>query len=205
MKKLPTRVLKLGGSLLSLPDIGWRTRSWLASQEPAENRIIAGGGEIVEAVRDLATVHPLPDDYWHWLCIDLLQSTFSLACRLFPDADAVETTDQFLRLFDLGRDAKQNCAIVNPAAFYTKTNHRSLPLMLPESWDTTSDSIAALLARMLNAEELVLLKSCGPLEADYPPASESSRDPLDPVVDAYFDQAIEFIPRVRLVNLRADT
>ena len=45
------RVIKLGGSLLTLPDLRTRFEEWLKAQPLALNLLICGGGELVEAVR----------------------------------------------------------------------------------------------------------------------------------------------------------
>ena len=66
----------------------------------------------------------------------------------------------------------------------------------PRSWDVTSDSIAAQLARRLGAVELVLLKS------GLPPRGSDVRDATAAgYVDAHFPQASRAV-RVRCVDLR---
>jgi hypothetical protein len=67
---------------------------------------------------------------------------------------------------------------------------------LPHTWAATSDSIAARLARLVSARELVLLKSCDP------PAAGAG---VSGYVDACFHQASVGIAQVRLANLRAET
>ncbi len=76
---------------------------------------------------------------------------------------------------------------------------------LPESWDVTSDSIAAVLARFLDATELTLLKSA------LPPTQTTLTQLMDlEFVDRYFEEAIttteteqlSSIGRIKFVNLR---
>ena len=70
---------------------------------------------------------------------------------------------------------------------------------LPHSWDVTSDSIAARLAVLAGADELVLLKSGLPAGSlTLAQAAETG------YVDRYFPVAAAGVPRVRCVNLRAD-
>ena len=73
---------------------------------------------------------------------------------------------------------------------------------LPESWEVTSDSIAAHLAEKLSADELVLLKSMLPERAAAPRELAAAE-----IVDEFFPRAAERFwaavnGRVRLVNLR---
>ena len=67
---------------------------------------------------------------------------------------------------------------------------------LPESWDVTSDSIAARLAEIIAADELVLLKSA--------PAAPGLLHEIAAAgyVDNFFPQAAEGLMRVRFANLR---
>ena len=45
------RVVKVGGSLLDLPQLPQKLRMWLAAQSPAHNVLVVGGGPLVEQVR----------------------------------------------------------------------------------------------------------------------------------------------------------
>ena len=67
---------------------------------------------------------------------------------------------------------------------------------LVRNWSATSDSIAARLAVVLNADELVLLKSVTPTVDSVSAAVEAH------IVDSYFLQLASEVPRIRIVNLR---
>lgn len=70
---------------------------------------------------------------------------------------------------------------------------------LPASWDVTSDSIAAYVASVLQADELILLKSC------LPDGDSHMRDLAEVgYVDRYFPKAGQNIRHIRCVNLRAE-
>jgi hypothetical protein len=68
---------------------------------------------------------------------------------------------------------------------------------LPHNWDVTSDSIAARLAVLACAHELVLLKSSLPR-----PEATRSEMAQAGYVDRYFPQAAVGVPIIRCVNLR---
>jgi aspartokinase-like uncharacterized kinase len=101
-------------------------------------RIVPGGGAFADAVRAADRRFGLTDAAAHRMAI-LGMEQFGLLLRdLLPDS---------------ARDA-----VVMPA---------SLPLdELPESWDVTSDSIAAWFAGHAGADRLVLVKQTGGLFAD---------------------------------------
>jgi hypothetical protein len=90
--------------------------------------------------------------------------------------------------------------IFDPARFLKTTEPIVDGDRLPASWDVTSDSIAARIARLLNARELVLLKSCLPPEQA---ATTEFRAQSD-YVDRGFRRFAAELPRIRFVNLRDD-
>lgn len=189
------RVVKLGGSLLDLPDLVPRFRRWLKSNPPGKTMIVVGGGQIVDVVRGLDRIHRLDAGFAHWLCVDLLAKTAEVAAKLFPEFGVISRADH-LREFVHAPD-NPGTHIVQVSAFY---NREPTNMTLPESWDTTTDSIAALLALDVQAEELVLLKSRGP---------ESARTELTAwaeagLVDPYFPHVAAGIPVVSIYNLREE-
>jgi len=178
------RVIKLGGSLLDLPDLRDRLSLFLNELQPRlPSLVLVGGGGIVEAVRAYNRLWQLNETDCHWLSVRLMNSTANLLKLLFPDWALIESP---LALADwlsqakneildqspqselssaavsseksgiLGTKSKCQPAIVAPDAFYSPVLNSDA---LPKNWDTTSDSISALLARLVEAEELILLKS----------------------------------------------
>ncbi len=187
----PIRVLKLGGSLLR--QSGWPTQleGWLAEQPGvAVNLLIVGGGEMINAMRELSGVHPLDTAAMHWRCVRLLHATFQIAAELLPSWRQIVTTGEFVQHRGWG-DVQGNFLLAVDA-FY----HPQGELRLPENWDTTTDTIAAALAQLTRATELVLLKSCS--VAKQQAWSElASRG----VVDRAFPTVAANVPRIRLIQL----
>jgi len=156
------RVIKLGGSLLSNPETPLRIGRWLepdpARQKEAEpssvfNIWVVGGGELVDTVRDWDAKFSLEPEPLHWLCVDLMDINARLLAAWFPKwpirghqiSSHQQTAPQQSNQILLNRD-------------WLSRHENSLP----KSWATTSDSIAAALADSIDANELVLLKSCPP-------------------------------------------
>ncbi|WP_439631882.1 hypothetical protein [Gemmata sp.] len=161
-------VVKVGGSLYDHPLLGPGFKSYLDSLAPAEVWLVPGGGDIVEAIRKLDAAHALGDDACH-----------ALAVR------GMELAGEFLHeLIGFGSDrvsfpALDRCAV-------------------PHSWDVTSDSIAARIARDYSAERLVLLKSID-APAGTPWAAAADRG----WVDRYFPTVIAGAAfPVEVVNFR---
>jgi hypothetical protein len=88
--------------------------------------------------------------------------------------------------------------IVFDAQRWLVETERSQPgVRLTHDWHSTSDSIAARLARVLNADELVLLKSTElPAGSDWCVAADQG------FVDEHFHRLAAELPGVRWVNLR---
>ncbi len=194
------RVIKVGGSLCSWQGLGDGIRGWLAAHSvpPATNLLVVGGGTLVDVVRDWDETHRLSEAFSHWTSIRLLRTTTQLVHELCPELTLLETPEQLQQFVEQTRNSSptsSRAALVQAAAYYGMPGQPTLP----ESWDVTSDSLAALLAGQLDAEELVLLKSC---------AAAGDSDSLEAWsqaggVDPQFSSLVHPGCRVRWVNLRA--
>jgi aspartokinase-like uncharacterized kinase len=183
----PLRVIKLGGSLLDWPELPHRFRRWLAAQPPAASIVIVGGGPLVDGLRTVDRAHRLPLEASHWLAIRAMSLTAELAAGLLPEAMLIHALDQIQRT----ADAPPQILDVEPLL----RAEQGSATELPSSWDVTSDSITAHVARLLGATEVVLLKST------LPETTSTGGANLSGYVDAYFPIAARgFV--VRAVNLR---
>ncbi len=200
------RVVKLGGSLLTLPGLKATFGNWLSRQPVARNLVIVGGGDMVEAVRTLDSIHHLPSYLTHWSSIDLMHTTCSLAQAILGIAEMVDrpsTLEQWLQLGDSG--AQQNAiALVSPRAYRSSIAESGLP----ETWDMTSDSISAWFADKIGASELIVLKSG--LGGDWTSKTGGGLTHAEVlgfahrgVVDRLFPQFASGVPSVRIEALAA--
>ena len=194
--RIPIRVVKVGGSLFDLADLSDRLRRWLKQQSPAHHVLVAGGGALVEKVREWNKNEPIDDVAAHWMCIDLMTVTAHLLHARLPEVALVE--DDLLLCQRVGF---RDCTIFGPAA-WMRHSESSLPgITLPANWEVSSDSIAARLAIVLHADEFVLLKSVLP-------ADEIGNDMNALVGAGYVDpmmaQFAKELPPVRIVDFRLD-
>ena len=151
------RVVKVGGSLLLRDDLLSALPHWLDCQPPAQTLVIVGGGELIDAIRRLDKVRRINPVETHWLCVNLLDSTLELFALWFGWPQ-IANEEEFRRATDRGFSSERP-TLISARSFY----HRDTAISearLPEDWRTTTDSIAALLAQTVDADELVLLKSC---------------------------------------------
>lgn len=193
------RILKVGGSLFDLPDLGPRLERLLAEFPPATNVLIAGGGKIADAVGDLQPKFNLTDDETHWLCIQALGITSEALNRLIPAAQRTAEAIQILRapgpslwIFDVEKMLR------DPSGHQVVTS-------LPQNASVTTDSIAAAVAVALTASELILLKSTDCL--DEPKLSRRERLVRTAslgLVDPHFPVVAKSIIKIGWLNLRAE-
>ena len=199
------RVVKVGGSLLDMQNLGQRLASWLSAQPPAVNLLVVGGGGLVNAVRDLDSKHHFDAEFIHWQCVDLLDKTSAIFDELLPrslEHRLIRQREELSSYLDSYDKQSSSLAVVSPAAFYARGGSEEV---LPSSWDTTTDSISAFLAMSISAAELVLLKSAAPPSAEnveYGGAEHWTELAEHGYVDASFPRIASCVKKIRCVNFR---
>jgi aspartokinase-like uncharacterized kinase len=181
------RVIKLGGSLLGRTDLRPRFDEWLASQRPAKNLIVVGGGSLVEAIRELHHVHRFSAATCHELAIDAMSVTARLVAELL-DLPRLTKLDE-------ARETLRAAAVFDVRDTVWHEEPKTPGIRLEIGWHVTSDSIAARIAQMLGASELVLLKSAPP------PSQDIAALAAQGYVDEFFPRIACELPAVRFVNL----
>lgn len=194
MTRAALRIVKVGGSLFDLPDLRDRLEAWRRQQPPATNIFIAGGGNLAEAIRDLDRRHHLGERDVHWLSIEAMSITAKFL-RSLLHVGLLRTCDE---IEDAVSDNRPSEWVLDPLLFYDEEESCLPGTKLPSAASVTSDSIAARLAEVLHADELVLLKSRLPDSASIAEASTAG------YVDEFFPSIGGTLKRVRCVNLRDD-
>jgi aspartokinase-like uncharacterized kinase len=196
-----TIVYKVGGSLLSHPDLFPRLRAVLdqpvlfASPRPGMERIkpliVVGGGPVADAVRDWHKVHRLGDELAHDLALQSMSFNARLVTRLLPGARMVASRAEGDAAWSDGKVA------VLASAEFVDAEERATRDLLPRSWHVTSDSIAAYVALHWPAAALVMLKSVEVAEeCDLQSAAKEG------LVDPYFPNFARRACSIGWVNLR---
>lgn len=186
-------VAKVGGSLLALPDLATRLREWVAA-ERGPMVLIAGGGPWADLVRRADKRFQFGEEPSHWLAVSTMRTTARLLAAILPEAMLADE-------WPLDRAAliANRVTILDPWEFLQADAVGEFGPPLPQTWQVTSDSIAARLTHVLGARELVLLKSC-PAPPDESPAALAKVG----LVDEYFSRAAQGL-KVRWVDLRSMT
>ena len=187
------RVLKIGGSMLLQDNFATALNRWLDVQPANPTIVIVGGGNLINAVRELERVQPVDQQQVHWTCVDLLTATARFASQWF-DWPLIETQAEWKNGLKEGF-CDDRPVVITPSTFYNAKTPLT-DITLPIGWETTSDSIAALLAHQVQAEELVLLKSC-----PIPPAQTHQQLAGAGIVDASFPGIANRLATVRIEHL----
>jgi aspartokinase-like uncharacterized kinase len=178
------RVVKLGGSVMKL-DYASLLKQWLAREPAAETIVVIGGGDEITNVAKAQQLEEFDDAEAHWLCIEVMRQNSQSLMKRLPHARWLPCCTELAAEAEAG-----SLWILDPWRFMLDDAKQKSPL--PESWDVSSDSIAARLAETIRADELVLLKSRLPRDVRK----------LGRYVDLYFTFAARNLERVRFVNLR---
>lgn len=183
-------VVKLGGSLLDLPELVPRFTGWREEELGPRGVLVVGGGDAADVVRAYDKAFKLDEEAAHWLAVRAMQlNAHCLAavlprCRLVTNAVGCEIAWRAGEL-----------AVIDPLVWLEREHVEGV--LIPHRWTFTSDSIAAHVATRLSARQLTLLKSTLP-KGDCGPECAAGLG----VVDEDFPFACGGVPRVQLVNLR---
>jgi aspartokinase-like uncharacterized kinase len=180
-------VVKIGGGLLAHDgclDTVLDVIADVARDEPL--LIVPGGGPFADAVRDQDARLRLTDAAAHWMAVLAMDQYAHLIVARMRGAVLVSSAAEISVALDAGQ-----VPVLAPYAWLRRDD------ALPHSWQVTSDSIAAWIAREVGASRLTLIK---------PPGSGSGPDS----VDGYFAQvrgplAIDVIPADAVDRLRPAT
>ncbi len=183
-------VIKVGGSLFDLPDLAFRLNAVIAEFGPRV-LMVAGGGKVVDVVRELDLRHQLGDQTAHDLALFGLDFTATLLTAFLPECALISRPMELELNWAGGR-----IPVLKPALFLDAFDQPRADA-LPASWRITSDSIAARAGVILGADRLVLLKSASlPLAATIHDAAWRG------FVDPDFPEVARTIAHVSYINLR---
>ena len=155
--KTPVSVIKVGGSLLDWPELPSRLTRFLQERRQTapgvRDVLICGGGPFVDSVRRLDRVHHLGDYACHRLALQSMDLAATVLLCMLPRAMGVDRTE----MLDLKWKPDDIPLFVTSMILDELEEEQASPL--PQSWDVSSDTIAAWIAGQLKAQSLVLLKS----------------------------------------------
>jgi aspartokinase-like uncharacterized kinase len=185
-------VVKVGGSLFDWPDLRLRLAEWLAWQFPARLLLVPGGGATADVVRAFDRQHGLGEETAHWLALRALTLNAFFLAELLPRAGlhVVRRLDDCPALWDQGR-----VPVIDAHAFGLADEEQ--PGCLPHSWSVTSDALAARVALVAGASQLVLLKS-----VTIPPGLSWDEASRQGFVDDFFPRVAARLADVSALNLR---
>jgi aspartokinase-like uncharacterized kinase len=187
-------VVKVGGSLFDLPDLGVRLAAWLETLGERRVVLVPGGGPTTDVIRGLDRVHGLGEGRSHWLALRALTLNAHFLAGLLAGACVVGGVEEAASAWDAGR-----LPVLDAFAFCREDERRQPAACLPCCWDAGSDAVAARFAVVSGARRLVLLKS-----ADVPAGLDWTEAGRCGLVDLLFASIVEDVPglAVEAVNLR---
>ncbi|MEO8634389.1 MAG: aspartate kinase [Gemmatimonadales bacterium] len=168
--------IKIGGSLSHLPGALAAVGQALAASATRQRIVvIPGGGPFADVVRTFDAAHALSHSAAHWMAIlGMDQYAFALADKT-PGSRVVEDSAGITTAH-----AAHLVPILAPSRWLRAADE------LPHRWEVTSDSLAAYIAMLLGAEDLVLVKPVGSGDA---------------LVDPYFSRALAAGTRWRVLGI----
>jgi len=173
-------VFKVGGAALFHP-VGFQKQLLRRLEEFPNDQIllVAGGGDLVESMRSLHKIYPtMSTETMHWRCIDLLGYSLDICNELMPLNGAVHSNADFHELLSVA--PKSGTHWIRVTSFYSLELISSIPEeWRPSSdWNTTTDVIAWLLAKLVSADTLVLMKQCS-IDPEWSLAEAAGRGVVD--------------------------
>lgn len=183
-------VVKLGGSLLTLPDIPDRLCRLLEATDGLP-LLIAGGGGLADQIRSLDAIHHWPAEASHALATRTLSVTAHVVASWNPRFVVVDSLSETQAVWSRG-----DVPVFDSSRRLLEQGDISA---LPAGWHVTSDSIAAWCTLQWGGERLVLAKSVS-LPEPAPTVEEAAERGL---VDSYFPSIARQLRRIDWVDLTA--
>ena len=148
---MPDVIVKIGGGLLAaIEDLDRVLDALTALARSCRILLVPGGGPFADSVRSVDRRVGLGDDAAHWMAVlamdqyaHLLTARLSTAALVYALAEAMST-------LEAGR-----IPVLAPSRWLQEEDP------LPHTWNVTSDSIAAWIAGVSGAREIVLVKPRG--------------------------------------------
>lgn len=168
-------IIKLGGSLCNSGKLNACLDKVEQIQQVRAVVVVPGGGVFADQVRNMQRQWQFNDRAAHNMAILAMQQMALLFNALKPQLKVVQTIDAIRTQYQ-----PQTATIWSPDVLELDRAG-----ILP-SWDVTSDSLAAWLAKSLAAEELILVKS-----VKIEPNFDLLKLVRDQVVDASFAKYIQ--------------
>jgi len=193
MKSSVSAVIKLGGSLLDLPDLSHRVDGLLDGLDRPHPIMLCGGGPSVDVIRKWDRLHGLGEEASHWISLEALVISALVAERIMARLELVTSPDGFASVWERGK-----VPLYDALSFIRGIDEQTSD-PLPRRWSVTSDSIAARMATTFGASEVVLLKSVS-IAAGTTITTAAEQGLVDP----YFPTAAAAVDRVSAVDLRTD-
>jgi len=162
-------VIKLGGSFAFSASL----RDWIAAIAGCAGRvvIVPGGGPFADAVRAAQVQMGFDDRTAHRMALLAMEQ---YGCAIKSRHEALSLADSL--------DSIRRGLADDQVPVWLPTLMAMGAADIPQSWDVTSDSLAAWLARKIGAERLVLVKQVEPAHGTARVADLAKRD----IVDAAF-------------------
>ena len=190
-------VIKIGGSLLDWPELPGQLETLVKQVKVRKNAmaIVVGGGRIVDEIRRIHCIHDISQETAHELAIRAMETTSHIFKAVMPP----DTFSVVSNWNELNHSHQSGLIpIIVPWQILEEEAQIRPNHSLPRSWETTSDSIAARLARILHARILILAKSVLPT-----PGSSLKEAAENGIVDQVMLQEADGL-QVGIVNLRDD-
>jgi aspartokinase-like uncharacterized kinase len=174
----------VGGSQGTRPPVLHRLMEALGRQARQHFLVVVpGGGAFADQVREADRRFALGDSAAHWMAILAMDQFGHLLGDLAPEAVLVRSPGELV---------PGQLNVLLPSTWLRRADP------LPHSWDVTSDSIAAWVARALGAQRLMLVKHedgfIGPdrgEQATPPHVRELVLEAFAGAVDPYFAHALD--------------
>ncbi len=188
-------VVKLGGSLLVLPDLAERLHAVVKLLHLHQVLIIVGGGTAADEIRRLDERCGLSATQAHWDAIAAMTFNAKIVSRVCGCLPVVSNR------FDAETAWQHHEAVLLDASAFLYAEQAQHSRSLPESWSVTSDSIAAFVAMHWPSQQVVFCKSCDLISPDIDQICQ------DGLLDAWFPNLLTSLQQsdvqLRWLNLRA--